>query len=242
MIEALGWTARAALQATAATDTVLVRQVGSAPSAFETITNIASALLTVSVLVLAIALIFAAFRLRKSFQKVSGLLDRIYGDMKPIVQHATAVADNIDYISTAVRSDVQQINATITTANRRLQAAVAQTESRLREFNALLGVVQEEAEHAFVSAASTVRGVRSGAAALRDDGGMDLAMDEEEWEDEEELEDDGDELDAGSVEAELEDEELTDLEEGVDGYDGESEPAARPTARPRLRPRSRRRG
>ena len=38
----------------------------------------------------------------------------------------------------------------------------------MNEFNALLAVVQQEAEQLFVSTASTVRGVREGAAAFRD--------------------------------------------------------------------------
>lgn len=228
MIETLGravvW---AALQAT---DTVLVRQVGTAPTTFEKVTSIASGVLTLIILALAIALIPAAWNFRKSFAKVNALLERFYGDLTPLMHHASAIADNVDYITTSVRTDVQQINATVNAANRRLQDAVAQTEARLRDFNALLRVVQDEAEDAFVSAASTVRGVRRGAEALRDDGGPEFAE-----------EDEGDELD-DEVDAKLADEELTEFEEGLDGYDGEPEPAARPVARPRVRPRGRGRG
>jgi hypothetical protein len=46
---------------------------------------------------------------------------------------------------------------------------VALTEQRLGEFNALLEVVQEEAEGVFIATASTVRGVRTGAAALHNE-------------------------------------------------------------------------
>jgi len=82
------------------------------------------------------------------------------------MRHASAIADNVNYITTSVRTDVQQVNATIAAANQRLQQAMALTEQRLGEFNALLEVVQEEAEGMFIATASTVRGVRTGAAAL----------------------------------------------------------------------------
>ena len=147
-------------------DTVLMRQVGTDPGWFETATAIASGLMSVALLVLTVALVPAAWNFRKSYAKISDLLDRIYGDVNPLMRHASSIADNVNYITTSVRTDVQQVNATIAAANQRLQQAVALTEQRLNEFNALLEVVQQEAESVFVATASTVRGVRTGAAAL----------------------------------------------------------------------------
>jgi hypothetical protein len=83
-----------------------------------------------------------------------------------LTRHASNIADNLDYLTTSIRNDVQQVNATIASANRRLHQAVELTETRLNEFNALLQVVQQEAEQAFVSTAAAVRGVRTGAATL----------------------------------------------------------------------------
>jgi len=53
-------------------------------------------------------------------------------------------------------------------ANERLTTAVKGAERRLNELEALMRVVQREAEDAFVSTASTLRGVRAGATTLRD--------------------------------------------------------------------------
>src|SRR5881275_3033389 len=145
------------VQAAQFPDTVLMRQVGQERGWFEK---------TIALLVLAVALVPAAWNFRKSYAKVSDLLDRVYGDINPLMRHASAIADNVNYITTSVRTDVQQVNATIAAANQRLQQAVALTEQRLGEFNALLEVVQEEAETMFIATASTVRGVRTGAAAL----------------------------------------------------------------------------
>lgn len=160
-------------QAIAGQDTVIMRTVSSESGWFEQITGIASGVMTFTLLVLTIALVPAAWNFRKSYARINNLLDRVYGDVTPIVRHASAIADNVDYITTSIRVDVQQINQTIATANQRLQQAMALTEQRLNEFNALLAVVQEEAESAFVHTAATVHGVRTGAAVLQD------AMDEE---------------------------------------------------------------
>ena len=102
------------------------------------ITAIASGLMTIALLVLVVARVPAAWNFRKSYAKVSDLLDRVYGDINPIMRHASAIADNVNYITTSMRTDVQQVNATIAAANERLQQAVAVTEQRLGEFNALL--------------------------------------------------------------------------------------------------------
>ena len=165
------WLQQAALVSQHA-DTVLMRQVGQERGWFEKATAIASGLMTVALLVLTVALVPAAWNFRKSYAKVSDLLDKVYGDVNPLMRHASAIADNVNYITTSVRTDVQQVNATIAAANQRLQQAVALTEQRLGEFNALLEVVQQEAESMFVATASTVRGVRTGAAALHTEDGL----------------------------------------------------------------------
>jgi uncharacterized protein YoxC len=198
------------LQAAQHRDTVLMRVVGQERGWFETVTSIASGLMSLTLLVLTAVLVPAAWNFRKSYKKVSELLDRIYGDVNPLMRHASAIADNVNYITTSIRTDVQQVNATIATANQRLQQALALTEQRLAEFNALLEVVQEEAESMFVATAATVRGVRTGAAALHH-------------------EDDEEHAFSGA---------LPTSEELEDGYDDPDAPQAGPT-RPRVRPRRR---
>jgi hypothetical protein len=82
------------------------------------------------------------------------------------MRHASSIADDVNYITTSIRVDVQQVNQTVTAVNRRLLAAVDQAEDRVNDFNALLEVAQEEAEAAFISTASALRGISSGASAL----------------------------------------------------------------------------
>ena len=154
-------------------DTVFTKQVAASPTLFEKITATASGLLTITIMVLAVALVPAAWNFRKSYKKVSDMLDKVYGDINPLMRHASAIADNIDYISTSIRVDVQQVSQTVAAVNQRLQQAVQSAEVRITELNALLDVVQEEAESAFVATASTIRGVKTGI----------QAFDEEDWSD-----------------------------------------------------------
>ena len=143
-------------------DTIYTKQVVAEPGLWEKITSIASGVMTITVIILTVALVPAAWNFRKSYKKVSDMLDKIYGDVNPLMRHASAIADNVDYITTSIRVDVQQVSQTVAAVNQKLQEALAGAEDRMKQLNALLDVVQEEAESAFVTTASTIRGVQTG--------------------------------------------------------------------------------
>jgi uncharacterized protein YoxC len=143
-------------------DTIYTKQIVAEPGLWEKITSAASGVMTITVIILTVALVPAAWNFRKSYKKVSDMLDKIYGDINPLMRHASAIADNVDYISTSIRVDVQQVSQTVAAVNQRLQEALASAEDRMKELNALLDVVQEEAESAFLTTASTIRGVQTG--------------------------------------------------------------------------------
>jgi uncharacterized protein YoxC len=143
-------------------DTIITKQVEVDPGLFSKITTYASGLASIALLVLTVALVPAAWNFRKSYAKISDMMDRIYGDINPIMRHASTIADNVNYITTSVRVDVQKLSQTVAAANQKLMLSVELAEDRIKDLNALLAVVQEEAESAFISTASTVRGVRTG--------------------------------------------------------------------------------
>jgi uncharacterized protein YoxC len=149
-------------------DTLVTKQVPAATSTFEKITSVASGLATVALLVLAVGLVPAAWNFRKTYKKVNDLLDRVYGDVAPLVRSASIVTEDAREIVAIVKGDVRQVQQTVAAANARLLKAVKEAEARLDEFNALIEVVQDEAESAFVSTASTVHGVRTGLAQVFD--------------------------------------------------------------------------
>jgi uncharacterized protein YoxC len=168
-------------------DTIVTKQVAVEPGAFEKVASVAQGLMTIAILVLTVVLVPAAWNFRSSYKRVNELIDRFYGDIGPLIRNANAIADNANYITTAVRVDVQQFNQTVALANERLTTAVMTAERRLQELDALLRVVQREAEDAFVSTASTLRGVRAGATTFRDEMEDDLIAGADEFEDVEAL-------------------------------------------------------
>src|ERR1700686_2279431 len=143
-------------------DTIYTKQVASQQGLWEKVTGAASGIMTITVIILTVALVAAAWNFRKSYKKISDMLDKIYGDVNPLMRHASAIADNVDYITTSIRVDVQQVSQTVAAVNQRLQDALEGAEDRMKQLNALLDVVQEEAESAFVTTASTIRGVQTG--------------------------------------------------------------------------------
>jgi uncharacterized protein YoxC len=163
------------MQAAAALpDTIYTKEIVTEPGFWQKVASIASGIMTITVIILTIALVPAAWNFRKSYKKTSEMLDKVYGDINPLMRHASAIADNVDYISTAIRVDIQQVSQTVAAVNQRLQLAAEAAEDRIKQLNALLDVVQEEAESAFVTTASTIRGVRTG---------INQAFDEEDWSD-----------------------------------------------------------
>lgn len=150
-------------------DTVVMVQAGSRGLQYwvDLLTSIASIVIALALIAIAIPLIPAAWNSRKFYAKVNQVVERVREDVNPIVRHAAAVADNVDYISTSLRADVQLLNQTIASANQRVNRVAALAEQRVNELNALLEVVQEEAEGIFIDTASTVRGVRVGAETFR---------------------------------------------------------------------------
>jgi hypothetical protein len=184
-------------------DTIVTKQV-VVSGWFGKVASVASGLVSIVLLVLLVVLVLVALKIQA---KVGHLMDRLAVDITPIARHASSIADNVDYITTSVRTDVQQVSQTIQIANDRLNEALALSERRLRELSALLQVVQEEAENTFVSTAATVRAVRAGALAFQREG-MEPAPDQEFLDEE---------------------------EEGDDGYDSATEAQRREG--PRIRPR-----
>jgi uncharacterized protein YoxC len=203
-------------------DTLVLRQVD--PGWFTRVTSIASGLMSIALLVLTVATVPAAWNFRKAYRRWNKLLEKVQGDARPLVSHAASVADNLDYITTALRADVHRVNATVTDANERLQHAVRQMERRVQAFTALLDVAQQESERAFVATAATVRGVRTSAAVLRDHLEATLDPDAAEAIDDMETE-----VVQEALLLDIADEEETD---GDDDYGAGSRPA-----RPRVRPR-----
>lgn len=149
-------------------DTLVVIQASPTGWTFwlNTIISVATALIALGLVAGGIAAIPLAGNLLRTLKNVNQLFAQVGRDIAPIVKHVHAVAENADYISTAARSDVERLQQTIERLNGRLDRAAGRAEERVNDFNALMKVVQEEAEDIFIGTASAVRGVRVGADAF----------------------------------------------------------------------------
>ena len=129
---------------------------------------------------LLLPILFVLFlQIRKINRTVRELGEKGLDRAGPMIESGKAVADNLEYVSLAVRTDVERVTASVKSLSDRLQQASDRMEERIAEFNALMEVVQSEAENIFVDTAATVRGVRVGARRLTEGPGPET-LDEDE--------------------------------------------------------------
>ena len=124
----------------------------------------------VASIVIAIAVLVFVFLGIALFARVSRMLAELRGavhqNLGPVSDRARAISDNVEYITQALRTDVEKLDDSVRALTDRLHTASEHMEDRIEEFNALMEVVQDEAEEIFLDTASTVRGVREGARAI----------------------------------------------------------------------------
>lgn len=210
----------------AASDVIGARQATAGGGLLVTLAIVAIVIVALFLVALLLLLIPTVRSLRRASEKMEAVLGRLSRDMDPIVRHATSIADNADYISTAVRADVGQLTLTVRRANDKVNEALDASERRVRELGALLRVFQDEVEHTVVSGTSMLRGVRAGAEALRV-GAEDFleGLDDVDEEADDFVDEPGEFLESGTildsddeVDEEIEDT-LVEGEETDDGYD-----------------------
>ena len=177
------WTAHAGLwlqqAVTALSDTIITKPIAAPPDWFARLAAIASGLVSLALLAVLAVLVPVVWRFRKSYERVHEMLDRLSRDIAPIARHTATIADNVEHVTTTIRGDIDEVSRTVTAANERIHDAMRITERRLHAFNALLAVVQREAEQLVIGAAATVRGARVGIATFGDEMSSDLDVEDD---------------------------------------------------------------
>ena len=143
--------------------TPLLQVIQAAPDTpFQKMASIASAVMALALLLLALGALLAMWNLRSASKRVNEMIDRVYSEVFPFVRSASVVTDDVREIIAAAKGEVQQVRYVVDTVNTRVLKVTQQAEARLDQFNTLLEMIQDEMEGAFVSTAATVRGVRTG--------------------------------------------------------------------------------
>lgn len=138
-------------------------QVGAPRDSIAVAADAATIVIAVGVLVVLVMLGLLFLRLNRVLGELRSGVRQSLG---PVSERARAISDNVEFISQVVRSDVESLDASVRALADRLTLASDRMEERIEEFNALMEVVQEEAEEIFLDTASTVRGVREGARSI----------------------------------------------------------------------------
>jgi len=179
------------LQAQAVRDTVyVVQQKPGWQHGVEAFAAVAQIVLAIALLVVGLGVLFAALKVKGLIKKLEEQGQKLRVDLAPAIHNVTAVTENVNFVSKTVKKDVEKLSASVTAATGRLQGAAAQAEQRVGEFNALIGVVQEEAEQLFITGASTLRGIRAGAETFGRYQTGELQMLEEVYDEGDEIDDD----------------------------------------------------
>src|SRR5262245_51755321 len=103
---------------------------------------VAEVVLAIAFVLLVTALLVLLIQLRGIQRSVTAMLGRLEGRVEPVIDRAKDVAANVDFITAAVRTDVQRVSDSVRSLSERLQGASDRMERRIQEFNALMEVVQ----------------------------------------------------------------------------------------------------
>ena len=129
------------------------------PTLISTLADIAIIVVGVAILTASVVLVLLALRVNATLKSLSQ-------NLGPVSDRARSISDNVEFITQALRTDVERLNASVKGLNDRLHQASGHMEQRIEEFNALMEVIQGEAEGAFIKTAAAVRGVKEGAQKL----------------------------------------------------------------------------
>lgn len=110
-------------------------------------------------------------RLGKILTRLDRALERSEGRLEPALERLSSAADNVDYVTTALRSDVESMGDTVDQAAASTRRMLRMAEERASEIHGFLDVVQEEAEETFFTTASLLRALRGGSPRRREDAG-----------------------------------------------------------------------
>jgi hypothetical protein len=147
-------------------DTIVTRQIVER-GWFDQVTHVATGLLTLLLLVAVIAVFPLAVYLRTRLNQLTLALEGLRSDIGPLVHRTSRLLENAEAVSDRVRHDVDRLSETLAQFDGQLREIADIAGDRVRDFDALLGAVQEEAEGLFLTTTSAARGIRAGVRALR---------------------------------------------------------------------------
>lgn len=121
-------------------------------------------LAAIAAVVGALLLVRSARRLLKAVERQA---ERLAPRAVPLLDHASRVAEDARAVSRAFRADAENVHETVGELNQRLRATLDDADERVRQFGAVLQVIQDEIETLLLDAAATARGLHATAERLQ---------------------------------------------------------------------------
>lgn len=100
--------------------------------------------------------------LRSIDRTIEGLAPRA----QPVLDGVARITEDASHVTAALRQDLDGVHETLTQLNDQMRAALHSAEERVREFGAVLDIVQDQAQQLMLDATATARGVQATAQAL----------------------------------------------------------------------------
>ncbi|MGI9625791.1 MAG: DUF948 domain-containing protein [Longimicrobiales bacterium] len=115
---------------------------------------------------LLIVLTMILLQLRGLSRRLQGLLGTVTDRSRPLIDSANRAAENVNYITEVVRTDVDRVNQAFSGVAEGLEQASLDVQGRVKDLTALMDLAQTEAEDAVLDAATRVRTLRAGAGVM----------------------------------------------------------------------------
>lgn len=154
------------LQAAAAAETLLVRNMPPARTMFESIVFIASGLNSIIALLLVVLALVSLLVLRKKADELREKLEELLIEMRPMTRNVNAMSDDVREVAKNVNGMVDDSRETVRVANERIRASVVNLTDRVDDLSAIIGRVNDSAERVATVATTTIAGIKFGARAL----------------------------------------------------------------------------
>jgi uncharacterized protein YoxC len=154
-------------QARTLPDTALMRIVPSPATGFQQFLAVAGAAAVLLPYLLLAGAVWAALRVRKSFEAAKASMDEIGQHLRSLAENANRITADVASVSDTLRTQVESVHETVEYANRRARHAVTVLADRVDEFNGALAAVQQDTQSVIVTALAALTGVRAGVSALR---------------------------------------------------------------------------
>lgn len=128
----------------------------------DTMASVAQSLVSVLVLAMLVMGVLLLYALRRSIDELTRLVRTAYEPLRAAIADARDATGEVRALVRAMHGPVRAAGATVEEVAARVRDAVEVAHDRLARLDALVDVVQDEAEAVVVSAASLVHGVRAG--------------------------------------------------------------------------------